>query len=66
MRLATEKLVALPDVEQFATDAPVAIERGGSRIDTVGMDYDNIKRTVKFRSQVRGSIEPTPAAREGR
>lgn len=66
MRLTTEKLVALPDVEQFATDAPVAIERGGSRINTVGMDYDNIKRSVKFRSQVRGSIEPTPAGREGR
>jgi lipopolysaccharide export system protein LptC len=59
MRMTTEKLVALPDVEQFSTDAPVAIERGGSRIDAVGMDFDNIKRTVKFRSQVRGSVEPS-------
>ena len=32
MRLTTEKLVALPDLEQFSTDAPVEIERGGSRI----------------------------------
>jgi len=58
MRLTTEKLIALPDTEQFSTDAPVLIERGGSRINTVGMDYDNIKRTVKLRSQVRGTLEP--------
>lgn len=64
MRLTTEKLVVLPDVEQFSTDAPVAIQRGGSHITTVGMDYDNIKRHVKFRSKVRGSIEPSPAGRE--
>ena len=50
MRLNTERLVALPDTEQFSTDLPVEIERGGSRINAVGMDYDNIKRTVKLRS----------------
>jgi lipopolysaccharide export system protein LptC len=59
MRMSTEKLVALPDSEQFSTDAPVEIERGGSRINAVGMDYDNIKRTVKFRSKVRGTVEPS-------
>ena len=59
MRLNTESLVALPDTEQFSTDLPVEIERGGSRINAVGMDYDNIKRTVKLRSRVRGTIEPT-------
>ena len=50
--------MALPDTEQFSTDALVEIERGGSRISAVGMDYDNIKRTVKLRSKVRGTIEP--------
>jgi len=64
MRLTTEKLVVLPDVEQFSTDAPVEIRRGDSHITSVGMDYDNIRRHVKFRSKVRGSIEPTPAGRE--
>ncbi len=63
MRLTTEKLVALPDVEQFSTDAPVEIERGGSNIRSVGMDYDNIKRTVKFRSKVRGIVEPATATK---
>ncbi len=60
MRLSTQKLVALPDVEQFSTDAPIEIERGGSRINAVGMDYDNLKRTVKLRSKVKGTIEATP------
>jgi hypothetical protein len=23
------------------------------------MDYDNVKRTVKFRSRVRGTVEPS-------
>jgi lipopolysaccharide export system protein LptC len=61
MRMTTDRLVALPDSEQFSTDAPVEIERGASRIHAVGMDYNNIKRTVKFRSKVRGTIEPTAA-----
>ena len=63
MRLTTEKLIALPDAQQFSTDAPVLIERGGSRINAVGMDYDNIKRTVKLRSQVRGTLEPAATAK---
>lgn len=65
MRMVTERLVALPDAEQFSTDAPVLIERGGSNIRAVGMDYDNIKRTVKFRSRVQGTVEPGASAPEG-
>jgi lipopolysaccharide export system protein LptC len=61
MRLTTEKLVALPDLEQFSTNEPVEIERGGSNIRSVGMDYDNIKRTVKFHAKVRGTVEPAAA-----
>jgi LPS export ABC transporter protein LptC len=59
MRLKTEKLVALPDLEQYTTDLAVEMNRGGSVIRSVGMDYDNIKRVVKFHSKVRGTIEPT-------
>lgn len=61
MRLTTEKLVALPDLEQYTTDQPVEMDRGASVIRSVGMDYDNIKRTVKFHSRVRGTMEPGPA-----
>lgn len=60
MRLSTEKLLALPDVERYSTDLPVEMNRGGSVIRSVGMDYDNIKRVVKFHSKVRGTIEPAP------
>ena len=55
--------MVLPDVEQFWTDVPAQIERGGSRISAVGMDYDNIKRTMKFRSKVRGTVEPAAGDR---
>jgi LPS export ABC transporter protein LptC len=61
MRLATEKLVARPDTEQYSTDLPVEMERGKSVIRSVGMDYDNIKRLVQFHSRVRGTIEPQAA-----
>jgi lipopolysaccharide export system protein LptC len=64
MHLTTEKLVVLPDVEQFSTDAPVEIRRGDSQITSVGMDYDNIQRHVKFRSKVHGTVEPGPSGRE--
>jgi lipopolysaccharide export system protein LptC len=58
LRLTTEKLQALPDLERYSTDAPVEIERGTSTIRSIGMDYDNITRVVKFHSQVRGTMEP--------
>jgi len=66
MRLATEKLLALPDFEQFSTDLPVEVDRGGSVIRSVGMDYDNIKRVVKFHSKVRGTFEAAKTQGTGR
>jgi lipopolysaccharide export system protein LptC len=66
MRLVTEKLLALPDREQYTTDEPVEVDRGASVIRSIGMDYDNIKRTVKFHSKVRGTIEPTQPRGAGR
>jgi lipopolysaccharide export system protein LptC len=58
MRLETQRLLVLPDVEQYSTDLPVEVHRGASVIRAVGMDYDNISRVVKFHSRVRGTIEP--------
>jgi len=66
MRLLTERLVALPDLEQYSTDAPALIERGGSSIRSVGMDYDNIKRTLKFHSKVRGTVEPAAPTKDAK
>jgi lipopolysaccharide export system protein LptC len=63
MRFATQKLQVLPDVERYSTDAPVEIEQGESVVRSIGMDYDNIARVVKFRSQVRGTMAGSPRAR---
>jgi lipopolysaccharide export system protein LptC len=61
MRLQTQSLTALPDLDRYSTDAPVELERGDSSIRSIGMDYDNVARTVKFRSKVRGTIAATEA-----
>ena len=61
MRLTTERLLALPDLEKYSTDLPVEMDRGESVIRAVGMDYDNLARVVKFHSKVRGTIEPGSA-----
>jgi lipopolysaccharide export system protein LptC len=53
----------LPDLERYSTDAPVEIEHGESVVRSVGMDYDNIARVVKFRSKVRGTMAGTPGTR---
>jgi lipopolysaccharide export system protein LptC len=66
MRLTTERLLAIPDREQYSTDRPVEMERGASVIRSIGMDYDNIKRTVKFHSKVRGTMEPAATRGTGR
>lgn len=59
MQLRTQQLIALPDLDRYSTDTAVEIDRGDSVVRSVGMDYDNVARTVKFRSNVRGTIDPT-------
>ncbi|MEP6607132.1 MAG: LPS export ABC transporter periplasmic protein LptC [Burkholderiaceae bacterium] len=59
MQLRTQSLVALPDLDRYSTEAAVEIERGDSTVRSIGMDYDNVARVVKFRSSVRGTIAPT-------
>lgn len=59
MQLRTQQLTAIPDLDRYSTDAAVEIERGDSVVRAIGMDYDNVKRVVKFRSKVRGTIAST-------
>ncbi|MGH6609704.1 MAG: LPS export ABC transporter periplasmic protein LptC [Burkholderiaceae bacterium] len=59
MQLRTQRLLALPDLDRYSTDAPVEVDRGDSVVRSIGMDYDNVERTVKFHSKVRGTIAPT-------
>lgn len=59
LRLTTQRLVAVPDLDRYSTDEAVEVERGDSLVRSIGMDYDNVDRVVKFRSKVRGTIAPT-------
>jgi lipopolysaccharide export system protein LptC len=63
MRMTTERLVALPDQEKYSTDVLADFERGGSRISSIGMDYDHLSRVVRFHSRVRGTVEAATAAK---
>ena len=59
MQLRTQQLTAIPDLDRYSTDAAVEIERGDSVVHSIGMDYDNVQRLVKFQSKVRGTIAST-------
>lgn len=62
LRLSTEYLLALPDLDRFSTDRAVEMERGSSTINAQGMTYDNIARTIDFRGDVRGTFTSQPRA----
>ena len=59
MQLRTQQLTAIPDLDRYSSDAEVEIEHGDSVVRSIGMDYDNVQRLVKFRSRVRGTIAST-------
>jgi len=58
LRLSTDRLTVLPDLDRYTTDAPVDMQRGRSRIQGVGMDFDNVARTVELKNQVSTLLEP--------
>jgi len=66
MRLSTEYLLALPDLDRFSTDQPVEMVRGLSTINADSMIYDNIARTIDFHGDVHGNFmtAPPPAANQ--
>lgn len=57
-RLLTSQLDAYPDTDTYKSDKPVALTRGEDTSHGVGMDYDNVDRTFKFRSRVQTVIQP--------
>jgi lipopolysaccharide export system protein LptC len=64
MRLSTEYLLVLPDLDRFSTDRPVEMERGTSTIDAQAMTYDNITRTIEFHGDVRARfLQPAGGAK---
>ena len=57
-RLVTSQLDAYPDTEEYRSDKPVTLTRGGDSSNGVGMDYDNVDRTFKLRSRVHSTLQP--------
>lgn len=62
MQLRTQQLTAIPDLDRYSTDVAAEIENGDSLVRSIGMDYDNVQRLVKFRSKVRGTLASTAPA----
>lgn len=59
LRVATEYLLALPDLDRYSTDQPVEATRGAARIAARGgMQLDNIARTAQFDGGVRIQLPP--------
>ena len=59
MQLRTQQLTAIPDLDRYSTDVAAEVDNGDSVVRSIGMDYDNVQRVVKFRSQVRGTLAST-------
>ena len=64
MQLRTQQLTAIPDLDRYSTDVAAEIDNGDSVVRSIGMDYDNVQRVVKFRSQVRGTLASTAPGEE--
>lgn len=63
MRVESNYLLALPDVDRYSTDRPVAVLRGDTRIEAGGgMQLDNIARTARFSGGVKMRLPPAPSA----
>jgi lipopolysaccharide export system protein LptC len=53
MQLDTEQLQVIPDRDLALTDKPVTMTTGASRVDSVGMEFDNRSRILKLLSKVK-------------
>lgn len=58
LRLRTERMTAIPDVEQFTADVPVLIENGDMKLSGAAMQYDNLKRVLTVSGELRGELAP--------
>jgi len=56
--LATEYLHVIPKTERAETDRRVTIKEARGIIESVGLELDNQKKTLKFKSRVNGTFEP--------
>ena len=57
LRVQTEYLQIVPDLDLARTDRAVTITEGDSRLSGVGMEFNNKTRQFALLSQVRGTID---------
>ena len=57
LRLQTEYLQIIPDLDLVSTDKPVILTEGTSRFSGVGMEFNNKTRQFALQSQVRGAFD---------
>lgn len=63
MTVRTDHVVLYSETEIARTDRPVRIERDGSVLTGVGMEFDNASRSLTVDSRVRGTWQPAPKTR---
>ena len=61
--VTTEYLRVLPRQGRADTTKPVTIEEARGIIHAVGMELDNEAKTLKLKSGVRGTLQPSPPAK---
>jgi lipopolysaccharide export system protein LptC len=62
LRVETEYLQVIPDAEVARTPEHVVITQDGSRLEGVGMEFNNKAREIELRSLVSGTYRPTGKA----
>lgn len=62
LRVETEYLQLIPDAEVARTPEHVVITQDGSRLEGVGMEFNNKAREIELRSLVSGTYRPTGKA----
>jgi lipopolysaccharide export system protein LptC len=58
LTIRTERMTAIPDLEQFSSDVPVRIEQGDTRLTGAAMEYDNLKHVLTVSGGLRGEMAP--------
>ena len=53
----------IPKQDRAQTDQPVTIEEGRGIIRATGLILDNASKTLKLKSEVRGTMQPSTLAR---
>ena len=60
LKIETEQLDILANQDLARAEGPVRIERGGSNLTGIGLEFDNAARRLQLHSEVRGQWVSSP------